>query len=180
MQLDFNQGSIFNQGNTVYVIDTSALIKLEYTFKYDNPVFVAIWEEIEDLIRQRCFVTIDFVEEEINSYEGKEEFVKEWIKKWKKILVVQTDSETFNAAIPIINEEYNSGFFDAKKLAVGKEEADPYLIAYCKVHNCVLITNESKTKPNKIPSVSIKNGVKCIDVYEFLIEREMRMERKKR
>jgi hypothetical protein len=95
-------------------------------------------------------------------------------------IVVPTDSETFNAAISIINEEYNSGFFDAKKLAIGQEEADPYLIAYCKVHDCVLITNESKIKPNKIPNVSKKNGVKCIDMNEFLIERELRMERKKR
>jgi Domain of unknown function (DUF4411) len=174
MQLDFSQGNI------IYVIDTSALIRLEYTFKYDNPVFVAIWEEIEDLIGQECFRTIDFVENEINTYEGKEEFLQNWVKKWKKILVVPTDSETFNAAISIINEEYNSGFFDAKKLAIGQEEADPYLIAYCKVHNCVLITNESKIKPNKIPNVSKKNGVKCIDMYEFLIERELRMERKKR
>lgn len=174
MQLDFNQG------NTVYVIDTSALIRLEYTFKYDNPVFVAIWEEIEDMIGQECFITIDFVENEINSYEGKEDFLQNWIKKWKKLLVVPTDSETFNAAISIINEEYNSGFFDAKKLAIGQEEADPYLIAYCKVHDCVLITNESKIKPNKIPNVSKKNGVKCIDMNEFLIERELRMERKKR
>lgn len=174
MQLDFSQGNI------IYVIDTSALIRLEYTFKYDNPVFVAIWEEIEDLIGQECFKTIDFVENEINTYEGKEEFLQNWVKKWKKILVVPTDSETFNAAISIINEEYNSGFFDAKKLAIGQEEADPYLIAYCKVHDCVLITNESKIKPNKIPNVSKKNGVKCIDMYEFLIERELRMERKKR
>lgn len=174
MQLDFSQGNI------IYVIDTSALIRLEYTFKYDNPVFVAIWEEIEDLIGQECFRTIDFVENEINTYEGKEEFLQNWVKKWKKILVVPTDSETFNAAISIINEEYNSGFFDAKKLAIGQEEADPYLIAYCKVHDCVLITNESKIKPNKIPNVSKKNGVKCIDMYEFLIERELRMERKKR
>lgn len=174
MQLDFSQGNI------IYVIDTSALIRLEYTFKYDNPVFVAIWEEIEDLIGQEYFRTIDFVENEINTYEGKEEFLQNWVKKWKKILVVPTDSETFNVAISIINEEYNSGFFDAKKLAIGQEEADPYLIAYCKVHDCVLITNESKIKPNKIPNVSKKNGVKCIDMYEFLIERELRMERKKR
>ena len=70
MQLDFNQG------NTVYVIDTSSLLMLEYTFKYDNPVFVAIWEEIEELIIQGSFRTIDFVEDEINSYEGKQEFLK--------------------------------------------------------------------------------------------------------
>ncbi len=170
----------FNKGNTIYVIDTSSLIMLESTFKYDNPVFIAIWEEIEELIKQGCFKTIDFVEDEINSYEGKQDFLKKWIKKWKKHLVVTTDAACINAAIPIINEEYKSGFFDAKKQAEGKEEADPYLIAYCKIHDCVLITNESKIKPNKIPGVSAKNNVKCIDIYDFLIERELKMERKKK
>lgn len=66
--------------------------------------------------------------------------------------MVETDAASFIAAIPIINAEYNTGFFDAKKQAEGKEEADPYLIGYCKVHNCVLITDESKTKHNKIPA----------------------------
>lgn len=135
---------------------------------------------MEDLIIQGCFKTIDFVENEINSYEGKEDFLKKWIKKWKKHLVVITDVESINAAIPIINEEYKSGFFDAKKQAEGKEEADPYLISYCKVHKCVLITNENKIKSNKIPAVSAKNSVKCIDINDFLIERELKMERKKK
>jgi Domain of unknown function (DUF4411) len=168
----------FNQGNTVYVIDTSGLIMLESTFKRDNPVFTAIWEEIEDLIGQGCFRTIDFVEEEINSYEGKQDFLKIWVKKWKKHFVVATDAESINAAKSIINEEYSSGFFDAKKQADGQEEADPYLIGYCKVYQCVLITNESKVKHNKIPAVSKKNGVICIDINDFLIERGLKMERK--
>ena len=171
--------SLFNQGKTKYVIDTSGLIMLESTYKRDNPVFTAIWEEIEDLIGQECFITIDFVEEEINSYEGKQEFLRKWIKKWKKHFIVSTDAESINAAIPIINEEYKTGFFDAKKQAEGKEEADPYLIGYCKVHKCVLITNESKMKPNKIPAVSKKHGVTCIDINDFLLERGLRMERKK-
>jgi len=173
MQLDFNQGK------TIYVIDTNGLINLEYLFKYDNPVFKAIWDEIEDMITQGTFRTIDFVEEEINSYEGKQDFLKNWVKKWKKYFVVSTDTASINAAIPIVNEEYNTGFFDAKKQAEGKEEADPYLIGYCKVHNCVLITNENKTKPNKIPAVATKNRVKCIDINDFLNERGLRMERKK-
>jgi len=174
MQLDFNPDK------TVYVIDTSALIKLDSTFKRENPVFIAIWEEIEELILQGSFKTIDFVESEINNYEGKEDFLKKWVKKWKKYLVVVTDSESINASIPIINEEYKSGFFDTKKQAEGKEEADPYLIGYCKIHKCILITNESKIKPNRIPGVSAKNGVKCIDINDFLIERELKMERKKK
>ena len=169
----------FNQGQAVSVIDTSGLIMLESTFKYDNPVFKAIWEEIEDLISNGNFKTIDFVEEEINSYEGKQDFLKNWVKKWKKHFIVPTDAESMNAAIPIINQEYNTGFFDSKKQAEGKEEADPYLIGYCKVHNCVLITNESKIKLNKIPAVSAKNGVKCIDINDFLVERGLRMERRK-
>jgi len=171
--------SLFSQGDVIYMIDTSGLIMLESTFKRDNPVFTAIWEEIEDLISLGNFKTIDFVEEEINSYQGKQDFLKTWIKKWKNHFVVLTDAASINAAIPIVNEEYSSGFFDAKKQADGKEEADPYLIGYCIVHQCVLITNESKIKPNKIPAVSKKNGVTCIDINDFLIERGLRMERKK-
>ena len=172
MELEFSHGKI------IYVIDTSSLIFLESTFKYDNPVFKAIWEEIEDLIGQGRFRTIDFVEEEINNYQGKQEFLKKWLSKWKKHFVVTTDAESINAAIPIIDEEYNTGFFDAKTQAEGKEEADPYLIAYCKIHSCVLITNENKTKSNKIPAVSGKHGVRCIDLNDFLIERELKMARK--
>ncbi len=170
---------LFSEGNTVYVIDTSALMRLDFNFKRGNPVFTAIWEEIEDLIRQGCFKTIDFVEQEINEYRGKEVFLKEWIKKWRKLLVVNTDIASFNAAKPIINEEYHTGFLTPNKQAEGKEEADPYLIGYCKVHNYVLITDENKLKPNRIPAVAHKNGVKCIDIYEFLQERGLRMERKR-
>jgi hypothetical protein len=41
---------LFNEGNTAYVIDTSGLINLDFTFNRDIRVFTAIWEEIEDLI----------------------------------------------------------------------------------------------------------------------------------
>jgi hypothetical protein len=169
----------FYQDSDVYLIDTSGLIALDSIFKYDNPVFRAVWEEIEELLKFGYFKTLDFVEDEINSYEGKEDFLKIWLKKWKKYFVIETDAESVNAAIPIANQEYKTGFFDAKKQADGKEEADPYLIAYCKVHKCVLITNESKDKPNKIPRVSAKHGVKCIDINDFLLERGLRMERKR-
>jgi len=136
-----------------YVIDTSALIDLENIFKHDNPVFKAIWEEIENLILKDNLITLDFVEEEINSYEGDKDFLKEWIKIWKKKkkLVIVTDETIINEAIPIINQEYNTGFLNKNKLATGKDEADPYLIAYCKRNNFVLVTNESNIKQIKFP-----------------------------
>lgn len=164
----------------VYVIDTSALIDLENIFKYDNPVFKAIWEEIENLIIKENLITLDFVDEEINSYEGDKEFLNEWIKNWKKKrkLIKLTDETVINAAIPIINQEYNTGFLNRKKLADGKDEADPYLVAYCKKNNFVLITNESKYKPNRIPAVAKKNGVRSIDLYDFFNERGLKMVRR--
>jgi len=170
---------LFNYNQRVYVIDTNALIYLDLTFKKEISVFSAIWEEIEELIVLGRFKTLDFVEQEINDYEGKEEFIKKWIKTWEKALIVNTDAACINAAILIINQEYNTGFLKANKQAEGKEEADPYLIAYCKINNYVLISNESKTKPNKIPAVAKKYGVECLDINDFLIERELRVERKK-
>jgi len=101
-------GFDFTTGKTVYVIDTSGLIMLDFTFKKSNPVFSAIWEEIEELIQQDLFKTIDFVEDEINSYEGKEDFLKKWLKKWKKILITPVDSQIVNAAIPIISRSLKS------------------------------------------------------------------------
>lgn len=164
----------------IYVIDTSALINLENIFKYDNPVFKAIWEEIENLIVKDNLLTLDFVEEEINSYEGEREFLKEWIKKWKKKkkFIKTTDETVINDAIPIINQEYNTGFLRKNKLANGKDEADPYLIAYCKRNNFVLITDESKYKSNRIPAVANKNGVNNINIYEFFEARGLKMVRK--
>ena len=164
---------------TIYVVDTSALIMLEYTYKYDSPVFEAIWEEIEYLISKGYFRIIDFVEDEINNYEGKEGFLKKWIQERKKHLVRKIDTASITASRLIINEEVNTGFLDPKKQDLGKEEADPYLIGYCKTHTYVLITNESKTKLNKIPAIAKKNGVKSININDFLEERGLRMQRKK-
>ena len=164
----------------VYVIDTSALINLENIFKYDNPVFKAIWEEIDNLIMSDNLITLDFVQEEINSYEGDREFLREWIKNWKKKkkFIIITDETIVNEAIPIINQEYNTGFLNKNKLANGKDEADPYLIAYCKQNNFILITDESKYKSNKIPAIADKNGVRSINLSDFFNERGLKMVRK--
>jgi len=174
------QLSFANSAQKIYVIDTSALIRLDFVFPKNNSAFSAIWDEIEELMSKGRFRTLNYVEDEINSYEGAHTFLKEWIHDCKKEFVVEADEDCYNAAIPIINAEYSTGFFDPKKQAEGKEEADPYLIAYCKIHTYTLITSESKTRANKIPAVAKKNDVECIDVNEFLAQRGLRMERTKK
>lgn len=170
---------LFNQ--TVYVIDSSALINLKNKFDYDNNVFKAIWEEIEELIQNDALITIDFVEKEIiEDYLGNQDFLIKWIKKFKRKrkFVKKIDEDVINEAIPIINNEYDSGFLKKNKLADGKDEADPYLIAICKLNGYKLISDEKKFVSNKIPEVAKKNGVDCISLYEFFEERGLKMVRK--
>lgn len=164
-----------------YVIDTSALINLQDKFDYNNTVFKAIWEEIEELIATDNLFTLDFVEKEIiDDYLGKKEFLIKWIKQLKKRrkFVKKSDEEVINASIPIINSEFNTGFFKKEKIEKGKNEADPYLIAFCKLNGYILISDEKKLVSNKIPEVAKKNGVRCINLYEFFEECGLKMVRK--
>lgn len=170
---------LFNQ--TVYVIDSSALINLKNKFDYDNKVFKAIWEEIEELIQNDALITIDFVEKEIiEDYLGNKDLLIKWIKKFKRKrkFVKKIDEDVINEAIPIINNEYDSGFLKKNKLVDGKDEADPYLIAFCKLNGYKLISDEKKFVSNKIPEVAKKYGVECINLYEFFEERGLKMVRK--
>jgi len=170
---------LFHQ--TVYVIDTSALINLQDKFDYNNPVFKAIWDEIEELNLLDCFLTIDFVEKEIvEDYFGKKDFLIKWMKQFKRKrkFVKKSDAAVVNEAIPIINNEFTSGFLNKVKLEEGKDEADPYLIAFCKLNFYTLISDERKFVSNKIPEVAKKNGVRCINLYEFFEERGLKMVRK--
>ncbi len=165
----------------VYVIDTSALINLQEKFEYNNPVFKAIWEEIEELIVSDSFITIDFVEKEIiDDYLGKKDFLINWFKQFKKRrkFIKKCNEAVINETIPIINSEYNTGFLKKIKIEEGKDEADPYLIAFCKLNGYTLISDEKKLVSNKIPEVAKKNGVRCINLYEFFEERGLKMIRK--
>lgn len=165
----------------VYVIDTSAFINLQDKFEYNNPVFKAIWEEIEELVLRDNFITIDFVEKEIvDDYLGKKDFLIKWIKRFKgrRKFVKKVDEAVINEAIPIINAEYYSGFLKKEKLEKGKDEADPYLIAFCKLNGYTLVSDEKNYVSNKIPKVAEKNGVRCISLYQFFEERGLKMVRK--
>ena len=170
---------LFNEN--IYVIDTSALINLQEKFDYNNPVFKAIWEEIEELILIVNLLTIDFVEKEIiDDYLGKKDFLIKWMKRFKRKrkFVKKSDEAVINAAIPIINSEFNTGFFKKEKIEKGKDEADPYLIAFCKLNGYTLVSDEKKFVSNKIPEVAKKNGVRCINLYDFFEERGLKMVRK--
>ncbi len=81
------------------------------------------------------------------------------------------------AASQVINENFNTGFLKKKNWEAGQNESDPYLIALGMVRGCKVITTEAKGKPNRIPMVAAKYGVRAIDLYEFFDERGLRMKK---
>jgi hypothetical protein len=95
-----------------YCIDTSSLIDLDIIYPKERETYKAIWDEIEELINDGLFSTSDFVEKEINEYQGKKTFIIEWIREHKQKLIIPTDSEIIIAASKIINENFKIGFLD--------------------------------------------------------------------
>lgn len=163
----------------VYVIDTSALIKLDYDYKKEIPVFTAVWEEMEHLIEIGRLKTLDIVKEEVYRYQGNQDVVREWVKAHRAKMVEKRDEAIINATIPIIEAEKDTGLLNQNKLAEGIDEADPYLIAYCYLNGYTLITNESKNKPGKLPQDCARHDVRCFDVVEFMHEVCLKMQRRK-
>lgn len=158
-----------------YCIDMGIWIKLDHEFPKDKRVFKAIWDELELMVEQRVLFSCEFLEEEENRYAGEHTFIREWIKENKDKLLIPNDAEILIAAAQVINENLNTGFLKKKNWEAGQNECDPYLIGLGMTRGCTIITSESKAKPNKIPQVAEKYGVRSTDLYEFFDERGLEM-----
>ncbi|MBU4321477.1 MAG: DUF4411 family protein [Thermodesulfovibrionales bacterium] len=154
-----------------FCIDTDALIILKTFYPKKEPAFKAIWEEIEKLIKEGNMFTIKFVEEEIEKYQGKDDFLKKWVKARKKHFIVPVNGEIWEAGQKIIRE--HPELLDQKKLANNEPEADPFLIALAYSRGAIIITQESKTNPNKIPMIAGYYQIPCINLFEFFNEQRL-------
>ena len=155
-----------------YVADNNVLITLITFYPKDKPTFKALWDEIENLIKQKTMFSTDVVYKEINRYRGKNDIVKKWAKSHKKSFFIPTGKETWELAQNIIKKFPD--LLDKKKLQTGEPDADPFLIALAKSEGATIITQERKDLPNRIPMVALHYGVKSIDLYEFFEERKLK------
>lgn len=153
-----------------YCIDTSALIDLEQHYPKKEPPFKAIWEEIEKLIKERNMFTIKIVEDEIRKYQG-DNFLKKWINAHRKQFIIPIDSEIWTIGKKVMAEHRE--LLDEKKLLNNEPEADPFLIVLAYIRGSTIITQENKTKPNKIPVVANSYQIKCINLFEFFNEQSL-------
>jgi len=155
-----------------YAVDTDVLITLMRYHPQDKPVYQAIWDEIESLIKQKNIFSTMEVYKEIIKYSGKSDQLKKWAISHKKRFFILPDKETYQLARDIVKRFPD--LVDKKKLQTGEPDADPFLIALAKSEGATIITQERKDLPNRIPMVASHYRVKSIDLYEFFEERKLK------
>ncbi|MBV6439798.1 MAG: DUF4411 family protein [Haliscomenobacteraceae bacterium CHB4] len=156
-----------------YCLDTSFLIHLDAYYPRKSSIFLPVWEDLESLVRSGLLKTMELMEKEVQSYVGTHGFLKSWVESFSTQLIEPMTAEIFNGAQRVIRE--HPEVLDPKKQLAGKDEADPFLIALAMVNGAFLLTQESKTNPNKIPTVAAYYNVQTMSIIDFLGERGFKL-----
>lgn len=143
-----------------YCIDTSSLINLTRWYPRNN--FPSLWEKIEGLISEGRLIAPTYVLKEIEQATDKKDILLKWVKQQKRMFE-KLEQEQLHSAQEIVKN--NPLLIDKDKTI---EDADPFVIALAIAKNATIITDESKTNPNKIPTVAGKYNRKSMSLVEFI------------
>lgn len=159
--------SLFNQYQSVYSLDTSALIAA-FRERYPIENFPAFWHKIEELIRDDRLKMSEVVFEEAM----RENDIKEWCDQNALKQNFQSPiDESMQIKVNEILREFPKLIDDRR----GRSGADPWAIALAMIsQNCIVVTEEKPThkghRPN-IPDVCAGFNVEYIQMVD-LIKRE--------
>lgn len=147
-----------------FCIDASALVDLKRWYPQDMKTFLPIWKEIELLIERGRLISPLEVQKEILL--GNDEIVK-WCKK-NKIIFKDVDACQIQE-IQNVQDEYDKGYW-AKEINKDGNWGDPWIIALSICEEAIIVTNENKEKPNRIPAISRAFNITCLQLLEFFKE----------
>ena len=149
----------------MFVIDTNAIIDL-YVRYYCKDIFKQLNSDFSAIVSQNKIYLINQVVEELQV-----NLDKDSLKEFD-----QLNMHTLNETVPVqktVGKITEHLFTHHKKKLVTSfsKGADIYLIAFAKVHNKTIITNERGTHNTNmklyIPAVARQQGVKTIDLVSF-------------
>ncbi|MHA2611536.1 MAG: DUF4411 family protein [bacterium JZ-2024 1] len=150
-----------------YCIDTSSLIEMKD--KYPRDIFRGVWQNIEKLCKDRRIISPIEVLKEIEQVDDE---LKKWARKMKKIFIKPNEEQSEKL------KEILKSYPSLAKFEKEGPNADPWIIALAiqkaveaqKIlfsDEYIVVTEESKNKPNKIPSVCRNYGIECITLIEL-------------
>jgi len=162
----------------IYIIDTSSLIEIEPE-NYPSDIYVGMWSDIENLVKNDRLISHAYVLEELRRYEGKKNEILKWAENHKNIFKDATSQQT--KLVQRILAKFPS-LIDAN----GSVEADPFIIALAlekepqltlfPSRKIKIILTEEKLKGNKvrIPFVVKNFGISCLNIFDMFRKEEWR------
>lgn len=140
-----------------YVLDSSALFDLKRL--YPKSVFKGVWNNFEELLKQRTIISVREVHQEIKL--GLDWLV-EWSNDFTPIFLYPSQEEQL--MVREIETKYPS-LVDPDS---NRPNADPFVIACAKKYGLKIITHERNTGNKvRIPFVAKEYGLKCVAFTEL-------------
>ena len=143
-----------------YIIDTSSILSQKPNEPNRRIVNKSLWEYIDSLINEQIIVTCSEILEEI-----KDDDLAEW---WRNLggEIMSVDEDIQNNVVHVVTQQPD--IIDFKQV---KSSGDAFLIATAMKYNLIIITEESKASPKKIPKVAEMLGIESLNIIE-LCEKE--------
>jgi len=148
----------------IYSIDASSLLKLKQDFP--RKVFPAVWEKIEQLVREGRLIAPEEVHHELEN----DDLLEHWAKQ-RKAMFRKMTQEIWEVA-----EEVARRFPALAKPGKFGPAADPFVVAVAKVENqnrsrtlyddppeCIVVTEEGGG-PHQIPAACSAFGVQYVNL----------------
>lgn len=145
----------------VYSIDTSAILDGHNRY-YPPDVFPKLWENLQVLINNGKLRAVGLVLKEL---ERKDDAAKDWAKK--QSMLFQEVNEEVQKIVTTIMGKYPK----IMKKGGQKNEADPFVIAFAKCNNFIVVTGEIKPGNENTPTIPFlcrEFDVKYINILELI------------
>jgi len=157
-----------NEQQPKYVIDTSSLLELPFSYPKDN--FPGVWQKIEELIDEGKMISSEEVLIELGR---KDDDIFRWAKD-KKESFFPIDKDIQIAVTKILTTHGN-----IVSLRGNKSNADPFIIALASIQACTIVTQETPTgNPArlKIPDVCNDLKIECLTLVGLLKREELKLQ----
>lgn len=150
-----------------YVFDTNSFIVMGHYYPQQFPSF---WNKFDQAVNVGKIISVREVFRELDR-EASAPHLSHWVEHHRSIFTTPNAAATQFVGT-IFSVPHFQALVSEKNRLAGRPCADPFIIAWAKVTNSCVVTEE-KERPNapKIPNVCRHFGVDCTNLQGFM-ERE--------
>ncbi len=148
---------------TIYCADTGFLINFKH-YRRDINTFKPIWDKIEEMIKNKTFISHIEVFKEIK--EGKDE-IYEWSRNKMVKKMFKDVDQCQTEKIKEIQLRYDKNYWERNSSK--PVWADPWVIALAICEDAVIVADE-KNAQNRIPYIANHFNLRCLNRFDFFKE----------